>query len=222
MLRRFFDREVFSRLELTARPPCVWVVNRMGTKCSTQIVRGIGQSAKMDPQSTSRIGLRAKPAPRLPWTLRLGPSNASERGDVVLKANVTMLSWLENASELGAAFIRIRGFSCPRLICTSLSGSITASFKDNLFVVRCRPCTSFHAVPLFRCHETIRILTNQATEIVAKPGLAWNKRSTVINRQTESRDESCRVLEVRFRNEFYWGVHVTVRNRHDARGATAA
>ena len=31
--------------------------------------------------------------------------------------------------EPGAAFIRIRGFSCPRLISASLSGSITASSK---------------------------------------------------------------------------------------------
>jgi len=50
-------------------------------------------------------------------------------------------------SEPGAAFIRIRGFSCPRLICTSLSGSITASIKDYSFVVRGRPCTSFRADP---------------------------------------------------------------------------
>jgi len=41
----------------------------------------------------------------------------------------------------------LRGFSCPRLICTSLSGSITASIKYNLFVVRSRPCTSFRAEP---------------------------------------------------------------------------
>ncbi len=47
----------------------------------------------------------------------------------------------------GAAFIRIRGFSCPRLICASLSGSITASIKYNSFVVRGRPCTSFRAEP---------------------------------------------------------------------------
>jgi len=39
-------------------------------------------------------------------------------------------------SEPGAAFIRIHGFSCPRLICTSLSGSSTASIKDYSFVVR--------------------------------------------------------------------------------------
>ena len=49
--------------------------------------------------------------------------------------------------EPGAAFIRIRGFSCPRLICASPSGSITASIKYNSFVVRGRPCTSFHAEP---------------------------------------------------------------------------
>jgi len=49
--------------------------------------------------------------------------------------------------ELGAAFIRIRGFSCPRLICTSLSGSITASIKYNSFVVWGRPHTSFRAAP---------------------------------------------------------------------------
>ena len=50
-------------------------------------------------------------------------------------------------SEPGAAFIRIRGFSCPRLICASLSGSITASIKYYSFVVRGRPCTSFRAEP---------------------------------------------------------------------------
>ena len=47
--------------------------------------------------------------------------------------------------EPGAAFIHIRGFSCPRLICTCLSGSITASIKDNSFVVRAQPRTSFRA-----------------------------------------------------------------------------
>ena len=31
MLRRFFDRELFPRHDLTACPACVWVVNRMGT-----------------------------------------------------------------------------------------------------------------------------------------------------------------------------------------------
>ena len=41
--------------------------------------------------------------------------------------------------EPGAAFIRIRRFSCPRLISASLSGSITASIKYNSFVVRARP-----------------------------------------------------------------------------------
>jgi len=30
MLRRFFDRELFPRHDLTACPACVWVVNRMG------------------------------------------------------------------------------------------------------------------------------------------------------------------------------------------------
>ncbi len=49
--------------------------------------------------------------------------------------------------EPGAAFIRIRGFSCPRLICASLSGSFTASSKYSSFVVRARPRTSFRAEP---------------------------------------------------------------------------
>ena len=51
-------------------------------------------------------------------------------------------------SQPGAAFIRIRGFSCPRLICASLSGSIKASIKYNSFVVRARPRTSFREEPL--------------------------------------------------------------------------
>ena len=47
----------------------------------------------------------------------------------------------------GAAFIRIRGFSCLRLICTSHSGSITAFIKYNTFVVWGRPRTSFRGEP---------------------------------------------------------------------------
>jgi len=50
-------------------------------------------------------------------------------------------------SQPGAAFIRIRGFSCPRLICASLSGSITASIKYYSFVVWGRPRTSFREEP---------------------------------------------------------------------------
>ncbi|HQZ63498.1 MAG TPA: hypothetical protein PLY87_00420, partial [Planctomycetaceae bacterium] len=62
MLTRFFDRELFPRHDLTAYPACVWVVCELSTewgqtngglmkyllvpirltKCSTQIVRGIG------------------------------------------------------------------------------------------------------------------------------------------------------------------------------------
>ena len=53
------------------------------------------------------------------------------------------------AHEFAHAFLRIRGFSCLRLICASLSGSITASIKYNSFVVRARPHTSFRAEPEF-------------------------------------------------------------------------
>ena len=51
--------------------------------------------------------------------------------------------------EPGATFIRIRGFSCPMLICASLSGSIKASSKYNSFVARARPRTSFREEPDF-------------------------------------------------------------------------
>jgi len=33
---------------------------------------------------------------------------------------------VQTGYQHGAAFIRIRGFSCPRLICASLSGSVAA------------------------------------------------------------------------------------------------
>ena len=56
---------------------------------------------------------------------------------------------VQTEHQPGAAFIRIRGFSCPRLICASLSGSIAApgssinanafSAKVSLRAVRMRP-----------------------------------------------------------------------------------
>ncbi len=51
-----------------------------------------------------------------------------------------------SASHLGAAFTRIRGFSCPRLICASLSGSVaalTSSINANTFNAQRSPRTSF-------------------------------------------------------------------------------
>jgi len=51
----------------------------------------------------------------------------------------------------GAAFIRIRGFSCPRLICASLSGSVaarTSSINANTLNAQMSPRTSFVDEPL--------------------------------------------------------------------------
>ena len=45
---------------------------------------------------------------RLPWTWRLGPSNASERGDVVLKENMTVLSWPESVRAAGLPALKLR------------------------------------------------------------------------------------------------------------------
>ena len=57
-----------------------------------------------------------------------------ERNGVSPPSQMRATRWADthrSPSEPGAAFIRIRGFSCPRLICASLSGSITACIKYN-------------------------------------------------------------------------------------------
>jgi len=66
------------------------------TKCSTQIVRGIGQSGKMDPQSTSRIGLRVKFAPSFPTPacFNITPEAASHLFCVFVRHLVNALAGL--------------------------------------------------------------------------------------------------------------------------------
>ena len=60
-----------------------------------------------------------------------------------------------------AAFIRIRGFTCPRLICASLSGSVaalTSSINANTFNAQMSPRTSFVDEPNYVLeYNTIRL-----------------------------------------------------------------
>jgi len=52
---------------------------------------------------------------------------------------------IQTGYQPGAAFIRIRGFSCPRLICASLSGSVaalTSSIDANTFTAQMSARTS--------------------------------------------------------------------------------
>ena len=53
---------------------------------------------------------------------------------------------VQTGYQPGAAFIRIRGFSCPSLICASLSGSVaalTSSINANILNAQMSPRTSF-------------------------------------------------------------------------------
>ena len=59
---------------------------------------------------------------------------------------------VQTGYQPGAAFIHIRGFSCPRLMCASLSGSVaalTSSINANTFNPQMSPRTSFVDEPLF-------------------------------------------------------------------------
>jgi len=71
----------------------------------------------------------------------------------------------------GAAFIRIRGFSCPRLICASLSGSVaalTSSINANTFDPQMSPRTSFVDEPVF-CNFPLHCLTCAILRTVIVP-----------------------------------------------------
>jgi len=59
---------------------------------------------------------------------------------------------VQTGYQPGAAFIRIRGFTCPRLTCVSLSGSVavlTSSINANTFNTQTSPRTSFVDEPYF-------------------------------------------------------------------------
>ena len=75
----------------------------------------------------------------------------------------------------GAAFIRIRGFSCPRLICASLSGSVAAltwSINANTFNTQMAPRTSFVDEPIFFALNPPRIEADLSENASILP-LGW-------------------------------------------------
>ena len=141
-------------------PPCCccWLV---WEAIFTRPLRGHPESAQSGVKSVVSISSQSptEPSGRRPHMLnRLMAYNEGNAPGLsaamrfALKGRHKTVLWnpfrvrVRMVREPGAAFIRIRGFFCPRLICTSLSGSITASIKYNSFVVWGRPHTSFRVV----------------------------------------------------------------------------